>query len=146
MKISFDLDDTLIAKNKFKLERSNLLQKLFGIERIREGTVDLFKELKKQKHTIYIYTTSYRSELRIKCMFYSYGISVDYIINQQKHLSKIKKENFRCSKFPPMFKIDIHIDDSLGVELEGQKYGFQTIVISETDENWTQTILNKIKD
>ncbi|MBZ4035205.1 hypothetical protein K6T82_10530 [Flavobacterium sp. 17A] len=144
MIISFDLDDTLIAKNKFGLEKRNLFQKLFGLECVREGTIDLFKELRAQKHKIYIYTTSYRTTFRIWLMFYSYGVSVNCIINQQKHLKKIKKLDFNCSKFPPMFKIDIHIDDSQGVKMEGEKYGFKTIIISETDKNWTQTILRSI--
>ncbi|WP_428233109.1 hypothetical protein [Flavobacterium sp.] len=142
MIISFDLDDTLISKNNFQLEKSNLLQQFLGIEGIRKGTISLFKEIKKQKHQIYIYTTSYRSESRIKWMFYSYGISVDFVINQQKHNRRISKKNIHCSKFPPLFNIDIHVDDSIGVEMEGQKNGFKTIIISETDENWTETILN----
>ena len=144
MILSFDLDDTLISKNKFDLEKSNLFQRFLGVESIRKGTIDLFKEIKKQKHQIYIYTTSYRSELRIKTTFYSYGIPVDFVINQQKHLKRMHKMDVNCSKFPPIFNIDIHIDDSVGVEMEGQKYGFKTIIISETDENWTQTILSKI--
>ncbi|SNR42662.1 hypothetical protein [Flavobacterium sp. ov086] len=144
MIISFDLDDTLISKNKFELEKSNLLQQFFGLENLRKGTIDLFRELKKQKHQIYIYTTSYRSESRIKGTFYSYGVSVDFVINQQKHQKSIRKKDIYCSKFPPMFNIDIHIDDSIGVEMEGQKYGFKTIIISEKDENWNQTILSNL--
>jgi FMN phosphatase YigB (HAD superfamily) len=143
MIISFDLDDTLIS-NKFELEKSNLLQQFLGLENLRKGTVDLFRELKKQKHQIYIYTTSYRSESRIKWTFYSYGVSVDFVINQQKHQKSIRKKDMYCSKFPPMFNIDIHIDDSIGVEMEGHKYGFKTIIISEKDENWTQTILSNL--
>ncbi|TPG45383.1 hypothetical protein [Flavobacterium pectinovorum] len=143
MIISFDLDDTLIS-NKFELEKSNLLQQFLGLENLRKGTVDLFRELKKQKHQIYIYTTSYRSESRIKWTFYSYGVSVDFVINQQKHQKSIRKKDMYCSKFPPMFNIDIHIDDSIGVEMEGYKYGFKTIIISEKDENWTQTILSNL--
>lgn len=84
MILSFDLDDTLIANNKFKLEKTNFLQRILGIESLRKGTIGLFKELKKQNHKIYIYTTSYRSESRIKWTFYSYGIPVDFVINQQK--------------------------------------------------------------
>lgn len=143
MILSFDLDDTLIS-NKFELEKTNFLQRILGIECLRKGTIDLFKELKKQKHQIYIYTTSHRSESRIKWMFYSYGIAVDYIINQQKHQQKLRNTNIYSSKFPTVFNIDIHIDDSMGVEAEGKKYGFKTIIISETDKNWTQTILKKI--
>ncbi|KIQ14706.1 hypothetical protein RT99_23015 [Flavobacterium sp. MEB061] len=143
MKVSFDLDDTLISK-KFELEKVSLFQKFLGIESIRKGTINLFKEIKKQKHEILIYTTSYRSELRIKWTFYSYGIPVDFVINQQKHQKKIRTTNIHCSKYPPMFHIDVHVDDSMGVEMEGQKYGFKTIIISETDKNWIQTVLNKI--
>ncbi|MEN2399442.1 hypothetical protein GKZ90_0006620 [Flavobacterium sp. MC2016-06] len=145
MILSFDLDDTLISKSKFRLEKRNLLQRFLGVEFLRKGTIDLFKELKKQKHQIYIYTTSFRSESRIKWMFYSYGISVDFVINQQKHQKRIRKTNFNCSKFPPMFHIDIHVDDSIGVEMEGRKYGFKTIIISDKDENWTQTVFNTIR-
>lgn len=143
MILSFDLDDTLIS-NKFELEKTNFLQRILGIECLRKGTRDLFKELKKQKHQIYIYTTSHRSESRIKWMFYSYGIAVDYVINQQKHQQKLRNTNIYSSKFPTVFNIDIHVDDSMGVEAEGKKYGFKTIIISETDKNWTQTILKKI--
>lgn len=144
MIISFDLDDTLIANNKFKLEKINFLQRILGIESLRKGTIYLFKELKKQNHKIYIYSTSYRSESRIKWTFYSYGISVDFVINQQKHQKKLRNTIIYCSKFPTIFNIDIHVDDSNGIEAEGQKYGFKTIIVSETDENWTETILRKI--
>ncbi|SFD89209.1 hypothetical protein [Flavobacterium phragmitis] len=144
MIISFDLDDTLIANNKFDLEKVNVFQKLLKIERIRKGTLLLFKELRRRKHKIYIYTTSHRSISRIKWIFYTYGISVDYIINQQKHHKNISNRNFSCSKFPPMFNIDVHIDDSIGVEIEGEKFGFKTILISDTDEDWGQKILKSI--
>jgi FMN phosphatase YigB (HAD superfamily) len=143
MILSFDLDDTLIS-NKFELEKTNFLQRILGIECLRKGTIDLFKELKKQKHQIYIYTTSHRSESRIRWMFYSYGIAVDYVINQQKHQQKLRNTNIYSSKFPTIFNIDIHIDDSMGVEAEGKKYGFKTIIISETDKKWTKTILKKM--
>ncbi|KAF2326739.1 hypothetical protein [Flavobacterium ginsenosidimutans] len=144
MIISFDLDDTLILNNKFDLDKRNLFHKIFRIERLRKGTVVLFKELKKRKHKIYIYTTSHRSISKIKWMFYSYGISVDYIINQQKHQRSLLNKNIYCSKFPPSFNIDLHVDDSKGVQMEGDKYGFKVIVISETDKDWTQKVLKSI--
>lgn len=107
MIVSFDLDDTLIANNKFDLEKVNLFQKLFKVERIRKGTLVLFKELKRRKNKIYIYTTSNRSVSRIMWTFYSYGVSIDYVINQQKHHKNMLKKKFSSSKFPPMFNIDI---------------------------------------
>jgi hypothetical protein len=79
MKISFDLDDTIISNNRFPLEKETFGLKLSDA-RIRSGTVALFKALRDRKHTIYIYTTSYRSTLTIKLMFLSYSIAVDFII------------------------------------------------------------------
>jgi len=143
MKISFDLDDTIIS-TKFSLEKESLWSKIIRSERIRVGTIILFKQLREQKHEIYIYTTSYRSKIKIKLMFLSYGIPIDFVVNQQLHEKRVKKRGKNVSKFPPEFDIDIHIDDSLGVQMEGKKFGFETIIVSVDDENWTNNILKKI--
>ena len=142
MTISFDLDDTLIPTTfKFDVEAQNFLQRVFKIENIRKGSLELFKELEKRKIKVNIYTTSYRSKARIKIMFMSYGIKVDKIINQQEHNKFVK---IQSSKFPPMFNIDIHIDDSVGVKMEGEKYNFKTIIISKESHNWVEEIIKKI--
>lgn len=146
MKISFDLDDTIVSNNRFPLEKETFWAKITGCERIRSGTVALFKALRNRKHTIYIYTTSYRSTLKIKLMFLSYSIPVDFIINQQLHDRKVKKKGKNISKFPPEFGIDIHIDDSAGVEMEGKKFGFKTIIISPDEGDWSNIILKKIDE
>jgi hypothetical protein len=139
MIISFDLDDTLIpASFKFKVERQNLFQRIFKIEKIRKGSLVLFNELKKKKIKIYIYTTSHRSKFRIKTTFLSYGLNVGKIINQQEHNKLVK---IPCSKYPPEFNIDIHIDDSVGVQKEGVKYNFKTIIISKENDYWFDEIL-----
>lgn len=146
MTISFDLDDTIISLQRFPLEKETFWAKIIGCERIRSGTVALFKALIDRKHTIYIYTTSYRSTLKIKLMFLSYNIPVDFIINQQLHDRKVKMKGKNVSKFPPEFGIDIHIDDSAGVEMEGKKFGFQTIIISPDEKDWINIILKKIDE
>jgi len=144
MKISFDLDDTIISTTKFSLEKESFWSKIIGAERIRLGTIKLFKELRIQNHQIYVYTTSYRSKVKIKLMFLCYGIPVDFVINQYLHEKRVRKNGKSVSKFPPEFDIDIHIDDSLGVEMEGKKFGFKTIIVSANDENWVSKILEKI--
>lgn len=145
MIVSFDLDDTLIPGTKtFETEDQNLIQKLTGIERIRKGTIELFKELRSRGHNIYIYTTSFRPTLKAKLTFLSYGIPVDRVINQQCHDKKLKENKTRCSKFPPAFGIDIHVDDSPGLKMEGDKYNFKTIIIDETDLTWTDKILKSV--
>ncbi|WP_026706618.1 hypothetical protein [Flavobacterium soli] len=145
MIISFDLDDTLLSKSKFPLEKQTLWNKVFGVERIRFGTVNLFKELQSQNHKIYIYTTSYRSELKIRFMFFTYGISVATIINQKKHIKELGLKSKEVSKLPSKFGIDVHVDDSKGVEMEGKKYGFKTIIISDKENAWVKLILENIR-
>jgi hypothetical protein len=147
MIISFDLDDLLIPGVKiFSTERKNLIQKFLGIEAIRLGTVELFRNLQGAGHHIYIYTTSFRSPMRIRVMFLFYQISVKKIINQRLHNEVLREQRNRTSKYPPAFNIDIHIDDSLGVKIEGERYNFATVIIDENYNAWQETVLEAIRN
>ena len=142
MVISFDLDDTLIpGTKKFETEKRSIVQKLCGIEKIRVGTIKLMKACKTHRHQIYIYTTSLRSASKIWWTFYTYGIKLDKVINQKKHEIMLRELSTKYSKYPPAFNIDIHIDDSKGVEMEGKRFNFRTIIISEDNLHWTDDIL-----
>lgn len=146
MIISFDLDDLLIPGVKtFDIEKKSMLQKMLGVESIRLGTATLFRKLQNEGHTIYIYTTSFRSIAKIRLMFLSYKIYVDKVINQKLHNDVLKEQKNRTSKYPPSFGIDVHIDDSLGVKIEGDKYNFSTIIIDEDDANWIETVFEGIE-
>ncbi len=41
------------------------------------------------------------------------------------------------SKYPPAFGIDLLVDDSPGVAIEGQRHGFAVLVVEPTDSEWT---------
>jgi FMN phosphatase YigB (HAD superfamily) len=139
--ISFDLDDTLIPGTKsFYTERQNLLQKIWGIEKIRLGTIRLMKALQGQGHRVFIYTTSFRSTRKIWWAFFSYGVRIDKVINQKVHDRTLKEKAKDYSKYPPAFNIDFHVDDSKGVKIEGDRYNFKTIIVTETDPGWTDYI------
>lgn len=146
MKISFDLDDTIIPGVKqFDTQNKNLIQKLFRVELIRKDSIKLIKELRDKKHKVGIYTTSLRSTRNIRFMFFLYGTRLDFIVNHQKHVKKLQRSSITSSKHPPSFGIDFHIDDSKGVEMEGEKYNFRTVIIEETDYDWVDTVLNAVK-
>lgn len=146
MIISFDLDDLLIPGAKtFKTEKKNLLQKILGVEGLRLGTRELFNKLQSQGHVIYIYTTSFRSAMRIRSMFLSYRISVGKIINQSLHNKVLREQRNRTSKYPPAFNIDVHVDDSLGLKIEGDKYNFSTIIIDENDIDWKEIVIEGVR-
>ena len=145
MTISFDLDDTLIPITKaFATERQNTLQKLLKVEKIRLGAKRLIEKLKSQKHKVYIYTTSFRSTNRIRWTLLSYGITVDRIINQKIHNQVLQTKAGDCSKLPPAFAIDIHIDDSEGLAIEGAKFNFKTIILPLNQPDWIDYILENL--
>lgn len=142
MKISFDLDDiTIPGKKTFETETQTFVQRLFGIEKIRKGMIELFKELKSRKPSVGIFTTSFRSTTRIKLTFLLNGFSVDFVVNQKRHTEGLGDRQNRPSKYPTIFGIDNYIDDSKGVEMEGEKYNFKTIIIDEKQPNWTTRFL-----
>lgn len=145
MNISFDLDDLLInGVKRFEVEKTGFLTRLLTAEQLRLGTAGLFKTLWSGGHAIHIYTTSLRSPFTIRLLFWAHGLSVDKVINKTLHDRMIRKLPVRCSKYPPMFGIDLHIDDSEGVRLEAEKYGFRTLIIGEYDRQWTETVLQAI--
>ena len=45
---------------------------------------------------------------------------------------------------PPAFDIDLHVDDSEGVQIEGAQHGFRVIVVNPEDEHWTQRVLDEV--
>jgi FMN phosphatase YigB (HAD superfamily) len=146
MTISFDLDDTLIpGMKRFPTEPQRFWHKLVSREKLRAGTLTLMKTLKEQGDEVYIYTTSLRSPAYIRRLFLSYGIRLDKVINKTVHDKVLLGQAGRVSKLPSAFGIDLHVDDSPGVEQEGVRFNFRTIIVEEGDEDWANNILRKLK-
>lgn len=145
MNISFDLDSTLIpCGDEFKTEKRNVLTKLLGIEKIRLGTYTIIKELQNKEHKVHIYTTSFRSKIRIRLTLLYYGIKISRIVNQTENYKILLKKNIKSSKYPSAFGFDLHIDDSKGVEIESKSYKFDVIIIDPSDDNWIDKIRNEV--
>jgi hypothetical protein len=142
MKISFDIDDTLIFYDKSK----NGSQKLLNGESLRKGTIDLLKDLQ-NNHELWVYTTSLRTPWLLKLSFLLKGIKIERVINQTEHMKLCKSLNISNipTKYPSKYGIDLHIDDSEGVVMEGEKYGFRVLRVDPEDLNWTTTIKNEIE-
>ena len=58
-------------------------------------------------------------------------------MNQQRHNREVSA---RCTKYPPTFGIDLLIDDSEGVRIEGERHGFRVLVVKPEDEQWTEKV------
>jgi len=144
MRVAFDLDNTLI-RNDFDfplaVARRPFFQKLLQTELLRQGVEELFTFCQQQKWEVWIYTTSYRSPFYIHKMLWVYGLRLDGIINQTRHTKHVR---VRSTKHPPTFGIDVLIDDSKGVELEGQRFNFSVIQIDPEDADWVTSIRTQL--
>ena len=145
MTISFDLDDTLIPGIKrFTTRPKTLLHRILGLETLRIGAIELLKKLQADGHKIYVYTTSFRSTTKIWWTFFIHGIRLDKIINQTIHNRMLAERAGNYSKYPPIFDIDVHVDDSEGVVMEGERHNFKTIIVGETNSDWTDLIVAEV--
>lgn len=144
MRVAFDLDNTLI-RNDFNfplaLARRPFLQKLLQTESLRLGVQELFAFCQSQGWEVWIYTTSYRSPFYIRKMLWIYNLRVDGIVNQARHDQQVR---VRSTKHPPTFGIQVLIDDSRGVQLEGERYGFPVIQIDPQDAGWVATVQSQL--
>ena len=77
-------------------------------------------------------------------MFASYGIWLDSIINQNKHDRIFKGSEKKYTKYPPAFGIDLHIDDSEGVGIEGERGSFKVLWIDASKELWVDDVLSAV--
>lgn len=141
MRVSFDLDDTLICIDPAvprEPMRFRWILGLFFREPLRSRTRELIKELKGRGCRVNIYTTSYRSPRMVRLWLLAYGITVDRVITQAEH-DALRGDY--PSKYPPAFGFDLHIDNERGVGMEGAQHGYAVVVVAPEDADWTRKVL-----
>jgi len=140
MRIAFDLDNTLIrGVHPFVLETPKrwFWARLLGREALRAGIIELAAHCQRQGWEVWVYTTSYRSAGYIRRLFWLHGIGLAGVVNQARHDREVR---VRSTKYPPQFGIDLLIDDAPGVGLEGERYGFEVLVINPDDAEWAAKV------
>lgn len=151
IRISFDIDDTLACqRHHCATEQSRLpvfVHRWLG-EPLRIGTRSLTQELRRQGCSIWVYTSSGRTPSYIRRWLLLYGIRVDGVVNSVRHHHALTVHGLSNSpsKFPPAFDIDLHVDDSEGVKIEGYDHGFRVVVVRPDDENWAQRVLDAVAE
>jgi hypothetical protein len=143
LRISFDLDQTLISQDSEWQAEPDLKGFRRGKWRLRKGTVELFKWIRGHNHEIWIYTNSYTGWNDIVSWFQDCGISVDGVINQIVHDQKRNEQDPKCEieKNPKWFRIDLHFDDL--DELAKQERIYK---IDPLDSAWTDKVKKYINE
>ncbi len=149
MIVSFDLDDTLfVPEDKFETEKPpRFPYNLIYRERLRLGTVELMKWIRSEGIELWIYTTSFRSQVYIRGLFKCYGIKPDQIVNGERHAREVQagRREAMPSKYPGRYKIDLHIDDDVSVEQNGRTLGFRVAIIGGPEDGWVERIKREIE-
>jgi hypothetical protein len=150
MRVSFDVDDTLVCYAPPAPTEQHLpwwLRPWFT-EPLRRGTRDLMRELLRGGCRLWIYTTSYRDPFYLKAWFRGLGVPLEGVVNQHVHDRRVKfpaGRHYPPSKYPPAFGIDLHVDDSEGVGEEGRRFGFDVVVVRPDDLEWTGKVLAAVR-
>ena len=147
MRISFDIDDTFVCREVSypgEVGRLPLFLLRRFCEPLRGGTRSLVNELRRRGCSVWIYTSSGRTPFQIRLWLFLHGIRVDGIVNDERHRCELSGRRFSRlpSKYPPAFGIDLHVDDSEGVRMEGDRHGFRVVVVQREDRDWTEKVLN----
>lgn len=145
MRISFDLDDTLICYHDGVPREPRLpwwWRSLTSEEPLRLGTRELLTALRSRGWEVWIYTTSYRSPQTVRWWLWCHGIRVGRVINQDVHDRHLRRtpRDYPPTKHPRAFGIDLHVDDSEGVREEGLVHGFRVVVVSPGDPDWAARV------
>ena len=149
MLITFDIDDTIRLHGDpgSAAVRRSWAARLIYREPLREGFPELCIRLRELGCRVGIYTTSDRSAGSIRRWLRCYGIRTDLIVNARRHRSMVEAlfPNQRApSKHPGRFGVDLHVDDLPGVAVEGERFGFRTLIVDPRDREWCRVILAEV--
>ncbi|MEI2429785.1 hypothetical protein RDV84_20100 [Lysobacter yananisis] len=142
MRIAFDIDGTLtpLGAGQFPAAPLPFPLRLLWREPLREGTVALMRELQADGHEVWVYTSSLRSPAYLRLWLRCAGIRLAGVVNGDAHAQALRGRAVAPSKFPPAFGIDVLVDDSAGVAMEGEAHGFRVVLVAPGDRAWADNV------
>lgn len=150
MRVSFDLDEVLFVSPKTHKTEPPLpvpLRYIFK-ERLRLGTPMLVNRLQELGYEVWIYTSSFRSERYIRWLFRLYGVKFDGIVNGQRHLREVQRDNKTPlpQKLPNRYQIALHVDDETVVCSWGRQYGYKAYQLDAQDDDWAEKVIRRAEE
>lgn len=142
MRIAFDIDGTLtpLGAGQFPAAPLPFPLRLLWREPLREGAAALMRELQADGHEVWVYTSSLRSPAYLRLWLRCAGIRLAGVVNGDAHAQALRGRAVAPSKFPPAFGIDVLVDDSAGVAMEGEAHGFRVVLVEAGDRAWADTV------
>lgn len=152
MRISFDLDDTLVVCGRpLPTAAPAGIKRTLCSEPLRVGAAELLRELVGAGHEVGVYTSSDRSRARIWLNFWTYGVALGHVVNKTAHekwwhgLERERRAELApCVKYPPAFGIDLLVDDSESVACRGRALGYRVVVVDPGDPEWCTKVLRAV--
>ena len=125
MRVSFDLDEVLFVSPETHKTEPELPFPL--------------------RYEVWIYTSSFRSESYIRRLFRCYGVRLDGIVNGNRHLKEVQRDNKTVlpQKLPNRYRISLHIDDEEVICSAAGQYGFRAYQLNAQDDDWAQKIIDR---
>jgi hypothetical protein len=150
MRVSFDLDEVLFVLPETHKTEPELIfpfNRIFR-ERLRFGTPELIRTLQELGYEVWVYTSSFRSESYIKWLFRFYGVRFDGIVNGERHLKEVQRNNKTIlpQKLPNRYRISLHIDDETIICSMGRQYGYHTYQLEAQDDDWKEKIIARAEE
>ena len=97
---------------------------------------------------MWVYTSSFRSDRYIRWLFHFYGIRFDGIVNGNRHLKEVQRDNKTIlpQKLPNRYRISLHVDDESVICSLGPQYGFKTYQLDAQDDEWKEKIITRAEE
>ena len=150
MRVSFDLDEVLFVLPETHKTEPQLPWPFYRIyiERLRLGTPELINKLQEMGYEVWIYTSSFRSEKYIRNLFRHYGVRFDGIVNGNRHLKEVQRDNKTIlpQKLPNRYRISLHVDDESVICSLGPQYGFKAYQLDAQDDDWKEKIIARAEE
>ena len=149
MRVSFDLDEVLFVSPKTHKTEPPLRFPFNRIypERLRLGTPGLIRRLHEMGCEVWVYTSSFRTDAYIRRLFAHYGVRFDGIVNGDRHLREVQRDNRTVlpQKLPNRYRISLHIDDEEVVCSSAGQYGFRAYRLDAQDDEWEDKIIARVE-
>ena len=145
MRVSFDLDEVLFvnpATHKTEPALCFPFGKIYR-ERLRLGSPELINTLQKMGYEVWVYTSSFRSERYIRCLFRHYKVKFDGIVNGTRHLKEVQgnRKTILPQKVPSRYRISLHVDDEAVICSRGREFGFEAFQLEADDDDWKEKVI-----